>query len=44
MTNIIKIINLSIYIGYVYKEQIFKALPFEKHDLKLNAIVTDTFV
>ena len=34
----------KIYVGYVYKEQIFKALPFDKHDLKLNAIVTDTFV
>ena len=33
-----------IYIGYVYAEQSFKALPFEKHDLKLNAIVTDNFV
>ena len=34
----------SIYIGYIYTEQSFKALPFQKHDLKLNAIVTDTFV
>ena len=33
----------SIYIGYIYSEQIFKALPFNKHDLKLNAIVTDVF-
>jgi len=34
----------SIYIGYIYTEQSFKALPFQKHDLKLNAIVTDTLV
>ena len=34
----------GIYIGYIYTEQSFKALPFQKHDLKLNAIVTDTFV
>ena len=33
----------SIYIGYIYSEQIFKALPFNKHDLKLNSIVTDVF-
>ncbi len=33
-----------IYIGYIYAEQSFRTLPFEKHDLKLNAIVTDTFV
>ena len=32
------------YIGYVYKEQILKELPFGKHDLKLNAIVSDNFV
>ncbi len=31
------------YIGYIYSEQIFKTLPFNKHDLKLNAIVTDVF-
>ena len=34
----------SMYIGYVYKEQILKKLPFDKHDLKLNAIVSDNFV
>ena len=34
----------SMYIGYVYKEQILKELPFGKHDLKLNAIVSDNFV
>ena len=32
------------YIGYVYKEQILKKLPFDKHDLKLNAIVSDNFL
>ena len=32
------------FIGYVYSEQILKTLPFCKHDLKLNAMVTDTFV
>ena len=34
----------SMYIGYVYKEQILKKLPFDKHDLKLNAIVSDNFL
>ena len=34
----------TIYVGYTYAEHSFKALPFEKHDLKLNAIVTDTFI
>ena len=34
----------SMYVGYVYKEQILKKLPFDKHDLKLNAIVSDNFV
>ena len=34
----------SLYIGYVYEEQILKKLPFDKHDLKLNAIVSDNFV
>ena len=34
----------KIYVGYNYNELSFKALPFEKHDLKLNAIVTDAFV
>ena len=32
------------YIGYVYSKQIFNTLPFAKHDLKLNAIVTESFV
>ena len=32
------------YIGYVYTKQIFNTLPFAKHDLKLNAIVTESFV
>ena len=31
------------YIGYIYEKQIFSTLPFTKHDLKLNAIVTDSF-
>ena len=34
----------KIYIGYIYEKQIFKTLPFAKHDLKLNAIVTDNFI
>ena len=33
----------NIYIGYIYENQIFSTLPFTKHDLKLNAIVTDKF-
>ena len=33
-----------IYIGYIYAEQSFKTLPFEKHDLKLNAVITDAFI
>ena len=32
------------YIGYIYEKQIFNTLPFAKHDLKLNAIVTDNFI
>ena len=34
----------SLYIGFTYTRQIFNALPFAKHDLKLNAIVTDSFI
>lgn len=34
----------KIYIGYTYEKQIFSTLPFSKHDLKLNAIVTDNFI
>jgi 5-formyltetrahydrofolate cyclo-ligase len=33
----------KVYIGFIFARQIFNALPFTKHDLKLNAIVTDNF-
>ena len=32
------------YVGYSYSQQIFKTLPFNQHDLKLNTVVTDNFV
>ena len=34
----------KIYIGFIYTDQIFSTLPFEEHDLKLNAVVTDNLV
>ena len=34
----------KVYVGYIYAKQSFKALPFDKHDLKLDTVVTDTFV
>ena len=33
----------KVYIGFIYARQIFNALPFTNLDLKLNAIVTDSF-
>ncbi len=34
----------KLYVGFIYASQIFNTLPFTKHDLKLNAIVTDNFI
>ena len=34
----------KIFIGYTHNQLSFKALPFDEHDLKLDALVTDTFV
>ena len=34
----------KLYIGFTYARLIFNTLPFEEHDLNLNAIVTDSFV
>ena len=34
----------AVYIGFTYSNQVFNTLPFTKHDLKLNAIVTEKFV
>ena len=37
--------NLGVnYIGYAYSFQRIKNLPVESYDLKLNSVITDTFV
>jgi 5-formyltetrahydrofolate cyclo-ligase len=36
--------NTNSYVGFTYARQVFNTLPFTKHDLKLNSIVTDKFV
>ena len=34
----------KLFVGFIYASQLFNTLPFTKHDLKLNAIVTESFV
>ena len=34
----------TLYVGYAYDFQAIKNLPVESYDLKLNSVITDTFV